>query len=65
MVGWTKQMDRLPAVRVAQEYAVQAIADTESFVISGPPAFVGLSGGPAIELATGRVVGVTVEYLRA
>lgn len=65
VVGWSGQQSRgaIPALRVSQEYAVQALAGDRWFMLSGPPSFMGVGGGPAIDLTTGRVVGVALRAI--
>jgi hypothetical protein len=61
VVAWARQNGTTSAIRVSQEYVVQAVSDKGSAVLAGPPAFAGMSGGAAIDLATGKVVGITVQ----
>jgi hypothetical protein len=61
LVAWARQNRARDAVRISQEYVVQAITDNGSALLAGPPAFAGMSGGPAVHLATGKVIGVAVH----
>ncbi len=61
LVAWNRFTHDLPALRVSQDYVVQAMSENGYALLAGPPAFAGMSGALAIDLTSGHVVGLAVR----
>jgi Trypsin-like peptidase domain len=63
IIGWTHVGDG-PSLRIAFDYLVQGQGEGNMIALTGPDPQLGFSGGPAIEMRSGRVVGILSKFGR-
>ena len=63
IIGWTRAGDR-PSLRLALDYLVQGQGEANLIALTGPDPQLGFSGGPAINMRSGRVVGIMTSFSR-
>ena len=63
IIGWTSPPEPYrPALRIAFDYLVQGQGEADMIALTGPDPQLGFSGAPAIEMRSGRVVGILSEF---
>jgi len=63
-IGWTYRAEDRPALRMALDYVVHGAAEGNLIAVTGPDPQVGFSGAPAIDVRSGRVMGVLIRFSR-
>jgi Trypsin-like peptidase domain len=63
VIGWTSPSNPYqPALRIGFDYLVQGQSDADMIALTGPDPQLGFSGAPAIEMRSGRVVGILNSF---
>jgi hypothetical protein len=61
IIGWTRTGLR-SALRLALDYLVQGQGEASQIALTGPDPQLGFSGGPAINMRNGKVVGIMNSF---
>jgi hypothetical protein len=62
VIGWRAPGAVQPRIRVALDYTIQSETDAGELVVTGPNPQLGFAGAPAVELTSGRTLGVLVRF---
>jgi Trypsin-like peptidase domain len=66
IIGWATPSDpHRPVLRIAFDYLVQGQGENDRIALTGPDPQLGFSGAPAIEMRSGRVVGILSSFYPA